>query len=145
MRPIVGGGIHGGKFVGDSSAELAVRFPAHDINRGAPGHFVKPGGENRVGLQFICAAREVGENGLRHFFGQLRRVGLAQCRRENQIQMTTDQRREGILRIVLRVALQQLQTSNAHFKNVSPTNAGIRQRIFCQWRGARKFNSTPSG
>ena len=57
---------------GDLFAELSAGLAADDVNRRPARDLVKPRGENGVGLQPGGVAREVDEDGLGDFLGELR-------------------------------------------------------------------------
>ena len=65
-------------------------------------------------------AREVGEDGLRDFLGQLRRADLPQRGGIDQIQMPPDDFGEGVLRIFARELPEQIQIMPLIFKSISP-------------------------
>ena len=80
-------------------------------------------------LNLAGVAREVGENGLRDFLGQLRRADLPQRGGINQIHMPPDNFGEGVLRIFPRELPQQIQIACHAFESISPPNDEIRQKI----------------
>ena len=113
---ISGGGrsIHGVEFAGDLFAGLAAGFATDDINRGAAGDLVKPGGENGVGREAVRLAGEVGEGGLGDFLGQLRGADLAQRGGKDQIEVAADNFGESILGVLPGISRKQLQVTIAH-------------------------------
>ena len=72
----------------------------HPVNGRPARDLVEPRGEDGIGFQPGRVSREVGEDGLGDFLGELRRTNLAQRGAIDQVQMALDERGKGILRLV---------------------------------------------
>jgi hypothetical protein len=114
VRPVGVGGVHGAEFVGDLFAGLAPRLAPDDINGGAASDLVEPRGEHRVGREAVRLAGEVGEGGLGHFLGQLRRADVAQSGGEDQVKVAADDLSKGIFGVLPGISRKQFQVVVAH-------------------------------
>ena len=101
MRPICGRGVHGIHLGGDLFARLAAGFTAHDVNGRAAGDLIEPCGEDGVRLEVAGVAREVGEDGLGDFLGELRRADLAERGGMDEINMAANEFSERIFGVLL--------------------------------------------
>ncbi|MGD0745659.1 MAG: hypothetical protein ABSA45_10940 [Verrucomicrobiota bacterium] len=127
------GCIHVVHLHGDLLAQLPARFFADDVNRGPARDLIQPrrqGTDRRdaCATNFAGVAREVGEDGLRDFLGQLRRADLPQRGGKDQVQMSPDDFGEGVLQILSRVLPQQIQIACHSFESISLPLSEIRQK-----------------
>jgi len=53
----------------DLFADLAARFPADNVNGGAPGDLIEPSGQDGAGGEPMRLAGKVGKNGLGDLLG----------------------------------------------------------------------------
>jgi hypothetical protein len=78
--------------------------------------YFRPCGEDGVGFEPAGIAREVGEDGLGDFLGELRGTDLPERGGINQVQVAVCERGKGFFGFVPRVVLQQFQVASHRFQ-----------------------------
>jgi hypothetical protein len=113
--PIGSGSVYGGEFHSDFFPNLPSGLAADYIDGRAASDLVQPRAEDRVRLEAIRLTGQVDEDRLGYFLSKLRRANLAKRGGKDEVEVTADDLREGILGMVSAVVSQQLKVGITHF------------------------------
>jgi hypothetical protein len=95
---------------------LPTGFAADDINGLATSDLIEPSGENGVRRETTRLSCELDEDRLHNFLGELWRANLAERGGMNQVEMTANEFREGVLGVVPGIACEEILIRVAHFQ-----------------------------